>query len=624
MFASWFGLRSSRQMNGTTKKSRRRKGRTTLCLEILEDRCVPSTATGTNVGDIAGTIQSQSYLISSPAISPAQSQLSGSPQILSPNVSPNADPITVNWTPSGTALPDATQYVSYSTDISAAPSSGSSTLNVGIDPTSEVQLNNIGLTAVITPASESTPGKLTIQGIPTSFGNFNVTVVAYREPTEPLGTKTYTLHIAEGSSSVISPEITNASVTPNTVNINGSDVNVTAAATVIEATTDPPIPITSGTVTFTLTGASGTILTSSPATLNSSGEATATLTIPSAEPSGDFNLTVNYSGVSALIAPASTTLNNALTVSNTGVSILGSITPTSLTASTVDQSVTANATVKDNNAPVVGGTVTFNLLDSGGTQVTGATATAVTDNSGFASASLPVPANTAAGTYTVTASYTDGSNVVHTATVGTLVINPVEAAATVTLNPIAPITASASDQVVNLSATVTQSGGMGSLGSVQFQVMNGTAVIASTTAAVGSNGVASAPVTIPGGTPAGSYQVVATFTGRGETTATATGTLTINPVPVSPPTPPPPQASFTPFQAALELSIDVAAILLQGNPALANLAVISNVFLGKPLEQGAINLFYDGLAMVNLADGLVDAAVQAGINYADSVLNQTP
>ncbi len=349
---------------------------------------------------------------------------------------------------------------------------------------------------------------------------------------------------------------------------------------------------------FTLTGASGTSIRSNPITV-ANGAANATLTIPGTEPSGDFNLTASYSGVSGTYTPVSTTINNALTVNNTGVSILGNITPTSLTASTVDQSVTANATVDNNNAPVVGGTVTFNLLDSSGTQVTGGTATGVTDSTGLATASLPVPANTAAATYTVQASYTDASGGVHTATVGTLVINAVEAAASVTLSPIAPITASASDQTVNLSATVTQSGGRGNLGSVQFQVLNGTTVIGSATAAVGSNGVATAAVTIPGGTPAGTYGVVATFTGRGETTATAVGIQTIN-------APAPPATPGTPSPSSFIES------------------VYENL-LGRPVDPEGLSHWTNALNALGNTEGgraKVVADIESSAEYRLDVVNQ--
>ena len=274
MFASWLGLTAFRRMNGVANTSRqRKKGRTILHVEVLEDRWVPSTATGTSLGDFAGNLQSQSYLLNSPTMNSAQTLTTTNPQVLSSNVTP-ASSVTAIFTPSGSSLPSATQYVSYSTDITAAPSTGSSKLNVGIDPASQQLLNSIGLTAVVTPATETTAGKLTIQGIPTGDGIFSITVVAYREPTEPLGTKTYTLEIAPNSAVDVA-NIT-ASVSPNSVDAGGS---VSVSAKVTDATNTSNI-IDGGTVTFTLTGASGTSIRSNPITV-ANGTANATLTIPS-------------------------------------------------------------------------------------------------------------------------------------------------------------------------------------------------------------------------------------------------------------------------------------------------------------------------------------------------------
>ena len=76
-------------------------------------------------------------------------------------------------------------------------------------------------------------------------------------------------------------------------------------------------------------------------------------------------------------------------------------------------------------------------------------------------------------------------------------------------------TFSPSDQTVNLSATVSTTGGIPiSGGTENFTIMNGTQVIGQTTAAASVvNGSVTAPFTLPGGTPLGQYEIVASYSG---------------------------------------------------------------------------------------------------------------
>jgi hypothetical protein len=93
-----------------------------------------------------------------------------------------------------------------------------------------------------------------------------------------------------------------------------------------------------------------------------------------------------------------------------------------------------------------------------------------------------------------------------------------------------------------------------------------------------------------------------------------------------PPAPPPPAppsnptatapttAAPSPLQAALELMIDTAAILLQGNTgAQLQLQFLSRTFLGQPLPT---NLLSDLRAHIAPADGLALPAIIAGIQFA--------
>ena len=74
---------------------------------------------------------------------------------------------------------------------------------------------------------------------------------------------------------------------------------------------------------------------------------------------------------------------------------------------------------------------------------------------------------------------------------------------------------SLSDQTVNLSATVSTTGGIPiNEGTETFTIMNGTQVIGQTTAAASVvNGSVTASYTLPGGTPVGKYEIVASCSG---------------------------------------------------------------------------------------------------------------
>ncbi len=76
-------------------------------------------------------------------------------------------------------------------------------------------------------------------------------------------------------------------------------------------------------------------------------------------------------------------------------------------------------------------------------------------------------------------------------------------------------TFSPSDQTVNLSATVSTTSGIPINGGTEtFTIMNGTQVIGQTTAAASVvNGSVTAPFTLPGGTPLGQYEIVASYSG---------------------------------------------------------------------------------------------------------------
>jgi len=110
----------------------------------------------------------------------------------------------------------------------------------------------------------------------------------------------------------------------------------------------------------------------------------------------------------------------------------------------------------------------------------------------------------------------------------------------VTINIIGSTTTSASNatatyssgsQAVSLSATVTSGGGTVNSGTVTFSVFNGGTQIGSSTSPAGvTGGSASASYSLPGGTGAGTYTIVASYVGAGNFASSSdnTHTLTVN------------------------------------------------------------------------------------------------
>ena len=121
---------------------------------------------------------------------------------------------------------------------------------------------------------------------------------------------------------------------------------------------------------------------------------------------------------------------------------------------------------------------------------------------------------------TFTANGNPGGPYTVTATAGTVSANPAfslsNTATTTTSASNAAATFSSSSQPVTLNATVTSAGGTVNAGTVTFSVFNGGTQIGSSTTPVNvTGGSASASYTLPGGTSAGTYTIVASYTGAG-------------------------------------------------------------------------------------------------------------
>jgi hypothetical protein len=266
--------------------------------------------------------------------------------------------------------------------------------------------------------------------------------------------------------------------------------------------------VNGGTVTFkVLRGATqlGAAVTSGPV---SNGSASADYVLPGGTAVGPYTIVATYNPSANYTGSSDST--HTLDVGLTAVFANDVFAPVSPT----DENVTLSAQVLTPSPAVVvnGGTVTFRVF-FGGMQI-GTDAISGPVTNGYASATYVLPGGTPTNFYTIVAIYNpspsfegaiDGS---HQLQVGVTRVN-------MSLALQAAVFAGA-DQTVSLTATVTPQSGSGTVneGTVTFRLLSldgttqfGTAVTSGTV----TNGSASVTYVLPGGTPVGSYKVLAVY-----------------------------------------------------------------------------------------------------------------
>ena len=235
---------------------------------------------------------------------------------------------------------------------------------------------------------------------------------------------------------------------------------------------------------------------------------------------GCLSLFVGMSGGVGLAAPERPAVESSTTVATT----------TSVADATEnfgDGGVTLTATVTaQDNSIINQGTVQFVVRSHNGFPI-GQTKKVVVAG-GKASFLDKIKTSTAVATYTITASYSGGTQYSPSSGTGTLTINPVPTTTTVDA-----ATATFGDPSVSLTVTVAAINGVTiDKGSTTITVTNaGNTVIGSPVTAIMTTSVTSISYLIPSGTPGGSYTISATYTGN-KSLASSDGTalLTIGPV----------------------------------------------------------------------------------------------
>ncbi|HKV80417.1 MAG TPA: Ig-like domain-containing protein [Candidatus Sulfotelmatobacter sp.] len=316
----------------------------------------------------------------------------------------------------------------------------------------------------------------------------------------------------------VSPAATTTTATNASASFNTSNQNVTLSATV----TSGSGAVNTGTVTFTVMQGATTIGTPVTSGTVTAGAASATFVLPSNTAAATYNIVAVYSGTANL----SSSNDHAHTLTVNTSSTTAAAVNVSATFSSSSQNVTLSATVTSASGTINSGTVTF-TVSQGGTTI-GTPVTSGTVASGATSATFSVPAGQAAGTYTITASYSGTTNLAassdntHTLTVG--------ANATTTTAANASATFSTVGQNVTLSATITSPAGTVNTGTLTFTVsQGGTTVGTPVTSGTVTSGAASATYVLPGGTAVGTYKITAVYSGTTNlaTSSDNTHTLTV-------------------------------------------------------------------------------------------------
>jgi hypothetical protein len=318
----------------------------------------------------------------------------------------------------------------------------------------------------------------------------------------------------------VSPATTTTSATSASTDFDTLSQTIALSATV----TSPAGSVDEGTVTFSVFQGNTQLGTSVTSGTLSAGTASANFALPAGQPPGTYTIEAvydpgaDYQGSSDSI--------QSLTIAKGTTSTAAS--NASAAFSNAEQSMTLNATVTSDGAPVSQGTVTLTVFTSAGVQI-GQPTTSGTVSGGSASAVFVLPAGQAPGSYTIDAVYNPGndyeesSDSTHVLSVGL--------AATSTSTTDAVATFNTASQTVTLSATVTSGGTGVDEGTVTFTVFTAGDVQVGqpTTSSNVAAGLASAIFTSPAGQSVGTYTIQTVYNPGldYQTSSDSTHTLTL-------------------------------------------------------------------------------------------------
>ncbi len=353
-------------------------------------------------------------------------------------------------------------------------------VQIGVSSTSSTVVNGAASVTYVLPAGTNA-STYTIHALYNAGANFL---------TSSDNTQTLTVNPA-ATTLVASAASATYSLSPQNVTLSAA---VTSAAGAVNV----------GTVSFSVfNGATQIGVTTTSGTV-SNGVATATFNLPLNTAAGTYFIDASYNAAGTNFI-TSFDDSELLTVNNAATTLAAS--SASATYSLSAQNVSLSAAITSGAGTVNVGTVSFSVFN-GGTQI-GSTVTGLVLG-GQASTTFSLPAGTAAATYSIQAPYNAGTNFLTSSdNTKSLTVNN---AATTTVAAVASTTYSLGVQSVTLGATVTSLAGSVNVGTVSFAVFNGATQVGSTTiSGTVTNGAASVLFSVPAGTAANPYTIVATY-----------------------------------------------------------------------------------------------------------------
>jgi hypothetical protein len=338
----------------------------------------------------------------------------------------------------------------------------------------------------------------------TAVGTYTITATY----TDPTGTSFYTSTSSGSGNNTLSVTQATATVTPASVSVPFDEAAQTVPVTV--NVTSSGGAVDEGTVTFTLFNGNtqvGMPVTGIPV---ANGTASSSYVVPADTSAGSYTLVVAYND---------STVGNFTNASGSATFVVTKADPTATTNDPVvpfseaAQSVPLVVTVTSAAGVLNEGTVSITLLGANGSVLSGPV-TSSTVTAGAASASINVPAGTAAGSYTLQVQFEDPSGTDFSSGPVSMETLTVGAAATTTTTPAVVATYSASSQTIMLSATVTSAAGAVNEGQVEFTLLDihGNTVGSQSGGGTVVNGAATASYSLPAALPVAFYSIQVTYT----------------------------------------------------------------------------------------------------------------
>lgn len=374
--------------------------------------------------------------------------------------------------------------------------------------------------------------------------------------------------------------------------------------------------VNEGTVTFQVKNGVNNVGAATVSPTVAAGTATVTYALPPGETVKICDIVATFSG-GATTQPSSDNTQK-LSITQAPVTVAANNAPATFDVSA--QNVPLGALVQANGVNANEGTVTFQIKDANNINV-GTAVTSATVANGNATATYVLPGGTAAGTYTIVATFNGGPNTqIGSDNAHTLTVSPANLAATTLTTNNLNVIYTPGAQTVRLGANVTTANPPVGEGTVTFQLKKGNANVGTAkTSATVQGGTAEVLYDLPAGA-SGSFVIEGTYSGSQtfQTSFSNAGLLTIDPAPTTTKASDAPK-SFKPTTQDVLLSAQVKSGGVGVNEGTVTFTVRNGKqIVGTPTTSATVNA---GIANVNYT---LPAALATGVYDIEALFSGGP